>query len=79
MSIKTDVAVKEHGQNIRALQNEVLALMLRVDALEKNIIEGDVDASVDVGDLVTRYEQKFGRPPHHRMKPETIEQALLGT
>lgn len=23
-----------------------------------------------------KYEAKFGKPPHHRMKPETIEAAL---
>ena len=29
-------------------------------------------------DLAKRYEEKFGRPPHHRMKRESIEAALDG-
>ena len=28
--------------------------------------------------LEQRYTEKFGKPPHHRMKPETIEAALRG-
>lgn len=27
-------------------------------------------------DLVARYVEKFGKKPHHKMKPETIEAAL---
>ena len=26
--------------------------------------------------LSERYQAKFGKPPHHRMRPETIERAL---
>jgi hypothetical protein len=29
-------------------------------------------------DLAAQYEAKFGKPPHHRMKLETIEAALKG-
>jgi hypothetical protein len=35
----------------------------------------DTDAG-DVEDLSKQYEAKFGQPPHHRMKRETIERAL---
>lgn len=28
------------------------------------------------GDIVSRYVEKFGKKPHHKMKPETIEAAL---
>ena len=30
------------------------------------------------GDLSAQYEAKFGRKPHHKMKPETIRAALQG-
>lgn len=29
-------------------------------------------------DLSARYEAKFGKKPHHKMKPESIEEALNG-
>lgn len=32
---------------------------------------------IDVDDLAAQYERKFGEKPHHRMKPETIQRALL--
>jgi hypothetical protein len=31
----------------------------------------------DLDDLKEQYQKKFGEPPHHRMKRETIERALL--
>lgn len=40
--------------------------------------ESAINASDILDDPRSRYEQKFGKPPHHRMKPETIEAALKG-
>ena len=31
---------------------------------------------LDDGDIVAQYTEKFGKPPHHRMKPESIAAAL---
>ena len=28
--------------------------------------------------VAEQYQAKFGKPPHHKMKPETIERALRG-
>ena len=26
--------------------------------------------------IAEKYQEKFGKPPHHRMKPETIQKAV---
>ena len=77
MSIKTDQLVKEQGYLIRSLTDQVSALALRINALEQNIVEGDeVPRETVSADLVEQYQSKYGKPPHHRMKPETIREAL---
>lgn len=68
MSIATDHKVKELAAKIAHLEERVCAL----ESLERKIIEGDEIAD----DLSAQYERKFGAPPHHRMKRETIERAL---
>tara|TARA_R110000868_G_scaffold411276_1_gene702634 strand:+ start:580 stop:810 length:231 start_codon:yes stop_codon:yes gene_type:complete len=75
MSIKTDQLVKEMGFSMRDMQTTINTLTSRIEALERNIIEGEI-VSHETTELVAAYELKFGRPPHHRMKPETIAQAL---
>ncbi len=34
------------------------------------------ESKEDSGELEAKYEEKFGKKPHHRMKPESIEAAL---
>lgn len=51
-------------QQIKELRAEIVSLKDRVSALEAT--KG----------LHERYEQKFGKPPHHLMKPETIAERL---
>jgi len=77
MSIRTDQLVFEQGRTIRELRSQIELLAGRITELEKNLIEGSgADVSRETADLILQYEAKFGRPPHHRMKPETIAQAL---
>ena len=73
MSIATDMKVKDLFHKTERVLSELAAIRLRLDALEKNIIEGD---GPDYEELSARYEAKFGKPPHHRMLPETLERAL---
>lgn len=69
MSLRDGYAIKE-------LQAEVAKLRDRVAALEQNIIEGDVSRETQPEDLIQKYMDRYGKPPHHRMKPETIKEAL---
>mgnify|MGYP006330545029 CR=1 FL=1 len=34
------------------------------------------EIAAEVNDIEARYEKKFGKKPHHKMKRETIEAAL---
>ena len=71
MSIATDHKVRELVIQVDELKKRVAAL----ESLEKAIIEGnEPDALTE--ELALRYKEKFGNPPHHRMKPETILRAL---
>ncbi len=75
MSIASEVAVKRLNQVVADLEKRLLA----VEQAQKVIIEGDDvprETSPDFEELSLRYEQKFGTPPHHRMKAETIQRAL---
>lgn len=42
------------------------------------ISAADLMDDVDVSDPVAAYTAKFGKAPHHKMKPETILAALKG-
>jgi len=65
MSLWADARIKE--------------LLARVDALEKRLDEPEEEdnrTSMYLEELIHDYTKKFGKPPHHRMKLETIEEAL---
>jgi prefoldin subunit 5 len=68
MSIQLTMRVKELGGLIRELEAKVAALSARISELEST---DETSAG-----LTAQYEKKFGSPPHHRMKRETIERAL---
>lgn len=55
-------------------ENEVgVALTGEMQPVDQN----ESDETVDVpADLAAAYEAKFGKPPHHRMKAETIAKAI---
>lgn len=38
--------------------------------------EATEEANDPSPELISKYEEKFGKKPHHRMKPESIEAAL---
>lgn len=72
--------------NISTLERQVQELQQAVRAMghiapqQVVTIAGGINA-VDIldepsEDLKAAYEAKFGKPPHHRMKPETIREAL---
>lgn len=44
-------------------------------ALRKQYVE-NVGQAIDAKSLALEYEDKFGKKPHHKMKPETIRQKL---
>lgn len=47
------------------------------DILDESVTDISIPKIVtNPGTAVERYTAKFGKPPHHRMKPETIESAL---
>lgn len=61
-------------------------LKKRIDELEALVKGGKPAAPVErhdeahaaeISDLAKQYEAKFGKPPHHKMKPETIKSKLL--
>ncbi len=68
-------------------QAQIKSLLARVDALEKRVLEIESKPefpdpvntrTFDLAKLTEEYATKFGKPPHHRMKPETIMEALSG-
>lgn len=67
--------------SVEALQKQVATLVAHVktDAPEEVPHEtSEITASdlIDDDDIVAQYEAKFGKKPHHKMKPETIREAL---
>ena len=64
-----------------ALEREVRELRKAVIELQKQMEELKVPRestglSTDFKGLIERYAQKFGKQPHHLMKPETIAERL---
>lgn len=63
---------------------KIRELLVRVEALElksqptkfAEVVRADKAAVIAVIDVRAAYEKKFGKPPHHRMKIETIMEAL---
>jgi len=69
------------------LKKSVESLQKQVEKLMEHARNGQPAAPVesvgiaaadilDDGDIVAQYTEKFGKPPHHRMKPENIAAAL---
>lgn len=69
--------------SLESLQKQVEALMAKTQqaaysepAHQENAEISASDILEEMPTLIQQYEQKFGKPPHHRMKAETIAQAL---
>lgn len=68
---------EKHGRHIAYSKDEA-------DRNEKNgwrtvprsEFYGETVTAADVDALAERYKAKFGKAPHHKMKPETIEAAI---
>ncbi len=72
MSIADEQAIKRLNVVVEDLTKRVSKL----EAAQSVIIEGADGTDPLLEELALRYEKKFGQPPHHRMKPETIIRAL---
>lgn len=67
--------------SVETLQKQVATLMAHVKAdvtPEVSHETSEITASdlIDDDDIVAQYEAKFGKKPHHKMKPETIREHL---
>jgi len=68
--------------SVESLKNQVEKLMSQLDKPEVNrsieFVESNDITAMDIldDDLNAQYEAKFGKKPHHMMKPETIRQKL---
>lgn len=66
---------------VSTLKDQVAALtkalqVVKPEAVRAELAEPAITASDIIEDDVALYTAKFGKPPHHRMKPETIRAAL---
>ena len=65
--------------SVAKLEEQVAALMVAIKS-EAPVSHGtdEITASdlVDDDDIVAAYTKKFGKAPHHKMKPESIREAL---
>ena len=57
-------------------QNEKHGWKVEEKAPKQKPAEAQDVTPVDATDLKARYTEKFGKPPHHRKKQETIEAEL---
>jgi len=71
--------------SVESLQKQVTGLMAMVQAQQTSpapLVNTDISASDllddEINDPVAAYQAKFGKPPHHKMKRETIIAALKG-
>ena len=76
---------KENEQlkiTVSSLEEKLEKLVQKVDSMDRHedvVTYEELNLTPeDVAEysLSAQYEQKFGKPPHHRMKPETIRQKL---
>jgi len=65
--------------SLASLQLQVKALMNKSEFVDVPHETPGISASdlLDDDDLKAQYTAKFGSPPHHKMKPETIRQKLM--
>lgn len=65
---------------VDVLQKQVEALMKAIKTDEpvphETSTEITADDLIDDDDIVAQYEARYGKKPHHKMKPETIREAL---
>lgn len=77
MNAGTTEALKERDQKIADLQIQMQELLKLVKPqVDIPPTESAVAMPVVEEDIRVRYENKFGKKPHHRMKEETIRKAL---
>lgn len=73
-------------RNVATLAEQVKTLAARLDSGDRFHVEQSAAPTVEIADVLpdedddinARYTAKFGKPPHHRMKPESIRAALEG-
>jgi hypothetical protein len=71
--------IQELTVMVRSLQNNPKEATLYSPAYEATEVQGIVLSDIlepTKEDLAIQYEAKFGKPPHHMMKVETIQKAL---
>jgi hypothetical protein len=73
--VRENAALK---QKVSGLEASLSSLQAQVQVLMSTIGKPEEITASDVlpDDLVAQYTEKFKKPPHHRMKRETIEAAL---
>ena len=82
LTLKVAATEKENAllkSSVETLQKQVESLMaaLRVEKpVPHETAEITADDLIDDDDIVEQYKAKFGKAPHHKMKPETIREAL---
>ena len=82
LTLKVAATEKENAilkSSVETLQKQVESLMaaLRVEKpVSHETAEITADDLIDDDDIVEQYKAKFGKAPHHKMKPETIREAL---
>lgn len=80
-ALKSRVEISEANQAEMMKKVEALEAQMRVphapQQLDSGITASDIlEEPESVLTIEAKYEAKYGKPPHHRMKPETIEAAL---
>ena len=81
LTLKVAATEKENAilkASVEALQKQVQALMaaLKQEPVSHETTEVTAADILDEDDIVEQYKAKFGKAPHHKMKPESIREAL---
>ena len=81
LTLKVAATEKENAilkASVETLQKQVQALMaaLKQEPVSHETTEVTAADILEEDDIVEQYKAKFGKAPHHKMKPESIREAL---
>lgn len=81
LTLKVAATEKENAilkASVETLQKQVQALMaaLKQEPVSHETTEVTAEDILGEDDIVEQYKAKFGKAPHHKMKPESIREAL---